>query len=214
MPDGRRIQVGLLTAVLWPTPNVSDCNGARTPEQVAAILERSLNEVVQRHEILRTTFAEVDGKCVQVITPQLNVHLTSTDLHALPRSKKKTLGHKLIQEEMLHSFDLAQGPLFRFHLVHLAKREHLLLITIHGIIVDGWSLGVLVDEIFTLYDAFYARAASPFAPLSFQFADFAQWQRGWRSHPDIAAREEVAIAAWRAQAPSPERLHYRRRARN
>jgi acyl-CoA synthetase (AMP-forming)/AMP-acid ligase II len=165
----------------------------------AAILERSLNEVVQRHEILRTTFAEVDGKCVQVITPQLNVHLTSTDLHALPRSKKKTLGHKLIQEEMLHSFDLAQGPLFRFHLVHLAKREHLLLITIHGIIVDGWSLGVLVDEIFTLYDAFYARAASPFAPLSFQFADFAQWQRGWRSHPDIAAQ----FAYWREQLSEP-----------
>jgi acyl carrier protein len=165
----------------------------------AAILERSINEVVQRHEILRTTFAEVSGKCMQVIAPHLTVPLTSTDLHALPYSKKKSVGHQTIQEEALHSFDLAEGPLFRTRLVRLAKREHLLLITMHGIIVDGWSLGVLVDEIFTLYDAFYTGAASPLAPLSFQFADFAHWQRRWQSHPDIAAQ----LAYWREQLREP-----------
>jgi acyl-CoA synthetase (AMP-forming)/AMP-acid ligase II len=165
----------------------------------AAILERSINEIVQRHEILRTTFAEVDGQCVQVVAPQLSVQLTFMDLHVLPHSKKKSVGYQLIQEEALHSFDLAKGPLFRTRLVRLAKREHLLLITMHGIVVDGWSLGILVEELFTLYDAFYARAASPLARLSIQYADFAYWQRRWQSNPDIAAQ----VAYWREQLRDP-----------
>jgi acyl-CoA synthetase (AMP-forming)/AMP-acid ligase II len=164
-----------------------------------AILERSLNELVQRHEILRTTFAEVDGQCVQVIAPQLSAHLDLVDLQTLPRSKKKRVAHQLIEEEALHSFDLAQGPQFRARLVHLAKREHLLLITMHGIIVDGWSLGILVQELFTLYDALNAHAASPLAPLPIQYADFAHWQRRWRSHPDIVAQ----LAYWREQLRGP-----------
>src|SRR5262249_39666656 len=123
----------------------------------------------------------------------------STDLTALPRSKKKNTGHKLIEAEMLYSFDLAEGPLFRVHLLRLTKREQLLLITMHGIIVDGWSIGVLVDEIFSLYDAFCTGAASPLAPLSSQFADFAQWQRRWQPHPEIAAQ----LAYWREQLREP-----------
>jgi acyl-CoA synthetase (AMP-forming)/AMP-acid ligase II len=165
----------------------------------AALLERSINEIVQRHEILRTTFVEVDGKCVQVIAPHLSVHLNFVDLTALSHSKKKSVGHQLIQEEAFHSFDLAEGPLFRTRLVRLTKREHLLLITMHGMIVDGWSLGVLVDEIFTLYDDFYTRSASSLAPLSFQYADFAHWQRRWQSHPDVAAQ----LAYWREQLREP-----------
>jgi hypothetical protein len=165
----------------------------------AAILERSINEIVQRHEILRTTFAEADGQCVQVIAPQVRVDLTVVDLHALRRSKKQSVGHLLIQEEALYSFDLAKGPLFRFRLVRLDRREHLLLITMHGTIVDGWSLGVLVDEIFTVYDAFYARAPSPLPPLSIQYADFAHWQRRWQVHPDMTAQ----LAYWREQFRDP-----------
>jgi acyl-CoA synthetase (AMP-forming)/AMP-acid ligase II len=164
-----------------------------------AILERSINEIVQRHEILRTTFAEVDGQCVQVIAPQVSVDLRIADLHALPRSKKESAGHLLIQEQALHSFDLTEGPLFRIRLVRSGKREHLLLITMHGIIVDGWSLGIIVEEIFTVYNAFYAGSASPLAPLSIQFADFAHWQRRWRSHPDIVAQ----LTYWREQLRDP-----------
>ena len=107
-----------------------------------AVLERSINEIVRRHEILRTTFAVIDDRCVQVIAPQLTVPLPFDDLHALPKSKKETVGHQLIQEELLHSFDLTHGPSFGVRLVRLAEREHLLLITMHQIIVDGWSLGV------------------------------------------------------------------------
>jgi hypothetical protein len=165
----------------------------------AAVLERSLNEIVRRHEILRTTFAVVDGRCVQVIAPQLIVDLSFDDLHALPESKKQTVGHQLVQEEALHCFDLAHGPLFRAHLVCLDEREHLLLLTMHQIIGDGWSLGVLVDELAALYYTFSGGEASPLTPLSIQYADFAYWQRHWQSHPDVVAQ----LAYWREQLRDP-----------
>jgi acyl-CoA synthetase (AMP-forming)/AMP-acid ligase II len=165
----------------------------------AAVLERSVNEIVRRHEILRTTFAVVDGQYVQVIAPQLTVHLRFDDLHTLPESKKDTVGRQAIEEEVLHAFDLAQGPLFRTRLMRLAEREHLLLITMHQTIGDGWSSGVLGNELAALYDAFSAGEASPLAPLSIQYADFACWQRHWESDPDIVAQLEY----WRGQLRDP-----------
>jgi acyl-CoA synthetase (AMP-forming)/AMP-acid ligase II len=164
-----------------------------------AVLERSLNEIVRRHEILRTTFSVVDGQHVQVIAPQLPVHVRFDDLHTLPESKKDSAGHQLIQEEVLHCFDLVHGPLFRAHLVRLAEQQHLLLITMHQTIGDGWSRGVLGSELATLYDAFSAGETSPLAPLPVQFADFAYWQRHWQSHPDIVAQLEY----WRQQLRDP-----------
>jgi non-ribosomal peptide synthetase component F len=165
----------------------------------AALLARSVNEIVRRHEILRTTFAVVDGRCVQVIAPRMKLLLTFDDLDALHESTKVTAGHQLIQQELLHSFDLAQGPLVRARLVRLSEREHLLLFTLHQIIGDGWSLGVLVDELADLYDAFSAGEESPLVPLPIQYADFAYWQRHWRSHPDIVSQ----LAYWREQLRDP-----------
>jgi acyl-CoA synthetase (AMP-forming)/AMP-acid ligase II len=165
----------------------------------AAILERSLNEIVRRHEILRTTFTLIDGQCVQVIAPQLTLALVFEDLSRLSRGKKETVAHGVVQEEALRSFDLANGPLIRARLLRLARREHLLLISTHQIICDGWSLGVLVEELSTLYDAFSARAGSPLAPLPIQYADFAHWQRRWESHPEIVAQ----LAYWREQFRAP-----------
>jgi acyl-CoA synthetase (AMP-forming)/AMP-acid ligase II len=165
----------------------------------AVILERSLNEIVRRHEILRTTLAVADGQYVQIIAPQLTVHLRFDDLHTMPEPKKDAVGHQVIQEEVLHCFDLAHGPLFRTRLVCLAEREHLLLITMHQVIGDGWSLRVLGNELSVLYDAFSAGEASPLAPLSIQYADFAYWQRHWQLHPDIVAQLEY----WRQQLRDP-----------
>ena len=165
----------------------------------ATVLERSVNDIVRRHEILRTTFAMVDHRCVQMIAPQLTVPLTLDDLRGVPDSKKEILGQQLIQEEVLHSFDLERGPLFRARLVRLADREYLLLVTMHQIICDGWSLGVLVDELIALCDAFSAGEASPLAPLTIQYADFAYWQRHWRSHPEIVAQLDY----WREQLRDP-----------
>ena len=164
-----------------------------------AVLERCINEIVRRHEILRTTLAVVDGRHVQIVAPQLTVPLLFDDLQAVPKSKREAVGHQLVQDEVLHSFDLAQGPLLRARLVRIAEREHLLLLAMHQVVCDGWSLGVLVGELPALYDAFCAGKVSPLAPLPIQFADFASWQRHWQSHPDIIAQ----LAYWREQLRDP-----------
>ena len=162
-------------------------------------LARSLNEIVRRHEILRTTFADIEGRLVQIVAPHLSVPLTIDDLRKLPQSRKQTTGHKIIQEELLHSFDLARGPLFRTRLVRLAHEEHLLLIAMHQIIVDGWSLGVVTNELAVLYDSFAAGSNSTLPALAIQYADFAAWQRQWRSRPDTAAQLDY----WRQQLREP-----------
>ncbi len=164
-----------------------------------AILERALNEIVQRHEILRTTFAVSEGRHVQIIAPHLTVPLDSTDLSKLSKARKESAGHRLIKEELLTSFDLARGPLLRTRLVRLARDEHLLLIAMHQTLVDGWSVGVLANEIAALYDAFAAGRPSPLKPLPVQFADFAAWQRQWRSHPDLVEQ----LGYWREQLRGP-----------
>jgi acyl-CoA synthetase (AMP-forming)/AMP-acid ligase II len=164
-----------------------------------AVLERSLNEVVRRHESLRTTFDVVDGRHVQLIAPCLTVPLSFHDLRALSKPKKEAAAHRLIEAELVHSFDLVHGPLFRASLVGLAEQEHLLLIGMHQVVCDGWSLGVLVEELTALYGAFSARKPSPLTPLSIQYADFTHWQRDWQSHPDMAAQ----LAYWRGQLRDP-----------
>jgi acyl-CoA synthetase (AMP-forming)/AMP-acid ligase II len=164
-----------------------------------AVLERSINEIVRRHEILRTTFGVSDGQYVQVVAPHLTVPLAFDDLHALPKSRRQTIGHQLLQDELHHSFDLAQGPLFRVRLVRLAEEEHLLVLSTHQVLSDGWSSGVLANELAVLYDAFSCGTDSPLAPLPIQFVDFAFWQRRWQSHPDMIAQ----LTYWREQLRDP-----------
>jgi acyl-CoA synthetase (AMP-forming)/AMP-acid ligase II len=165
----------------------------------AAVLERSINEIVRRHEILRTTLAVIDGQYVQIIAPQLIVPLAIDDLREPLGSITQNVGHQIIQEEMLHSFDLSKGPLIRTRLLRLAEQEHLLLISVHQVVCDGWSLGVLVEELVTLYAGHSAQRESPLPQLSYQYADFAHWQRHWKSHAEIAAQ----LAYWREQLREP-----------
>jgi acyl-CoA synthetase (AMP-forming)/AMP-acid ligase II len=181
-----------------PFFNILYALGVTCPCDVA-VLERSINEIVQRHEILRTTFAAIDGRCAQVIAPQLIVPLAFDDLHTMARSKIETTVRKRVQEELSHSFVLERGPLIRARLVSLAERSHLLLIAMSGIIEDGWSLGVLANELAALYGAFAARRAPPLAPLPIQYADFADWQRRWQSYPDIVAQ----LTYWEEQLRDP-----------
>jgi acyl-CoA synthetase (AMP-forming)/AMP-acid ligase II len=164
-----------------------------------ATLEQALNEIVRRHEILRTSLSVVDGQLVQVIEPQLSVQLRFADLHSLPESKRDTAAHQLIQAELLHCFDLAHGPLFRCRLLCLAEQEHLLLITMHQTIGDGWSRGLLGEQLAAIYDAFSAGENSPLTPLSIQYADFAYWQRHWQSYPNMVTQLEY----WRQQLRDP-----------
>ena len=164
----------------------------------AAVLERSINEIVRRHEILRTTFAPVDGRCMQVIAPELFVPLVFDDMR-VPRVNTEAAVRELVKEELSHSFDLERGPLIRTRLVRLAEHTHLLLIATAGIIEDRWSLGVLANELAALYDAFTAGRVPPLAPLPIQYADFADWQRRWQSYADIVAQ----LAYWEARLRDP-----------
>jgi acyl-CoA synthetase (AMP-forming)/AMP-acid ligase II len=170
-----------------------------TPSCDIAVLERCIDEIVRRHEILRTTLAYIDGRYVQVIASELAVPLTFDDLQALPPSEKEAIGHQLIQEEARHCFDLAKGPLIRVRLVRLAEQEDLFLVSMHQAVCDGWSLGVFVEELVQLYDAFSGQEKSPLAPLSIQYADFAHWQRLWQLHSEIIAQLEY----WREQLREP-----------
>ena len=154
---------------------------------------------MRRHEILRTTIGTAGGRQIQVIAPQLTVPLAVDDLHKLPTSKREAAAHRLVQAELLHAFDLARGPLVRARIVRLAEDEHLLLITMHQMIADGGSLGVIADELAALYEAFSTGKAPRLPALPIQYADFAAWQRAWTSHPDVAAQLDY----WREQLRGP-----------
>jgi acyl-CoA synthetase (AMP-forming)/AMP-acid ligase II/acyl carrier protein len=164
-----------------------------------AVLERSINEIVRRHEILRTTFAIVGRRCVQIVAPRLAVCLVFDDLYALPIYSREAAGLQIVREETLQSFDLERGPLFRVRLVRIAEREHLFLITMHQAISDRWSISIFLDELITLYDVLSVRKAPTIAPLPMQYADFSCWLREWRSHPELASQ----LAYWREQLGDP-----------
>ncbi|MCL5996769.1 MAG: amino acid adenylation domain-containing protein [Chloroflexi bacterium] len=144
-----------------------------------AALERSLNEVVRRHESLRTTFASVDGQLMQVIAPRLVLSLPVTNLEQVPEPEREAEALRVADKEARQPFDLARGPLLRAGLLRLSENEHVALFTMHHIVSDGWSMSIFIGEIATLYQAFTAGQPSPLPDLPIQYADFAQWQRQW-----------------------------------
>ena len=143
-------------------------------------LEQSYDEIVRRHAVLRTTFVSMNGQPMQVITPALHVPIQAVDLSTLPERRKRVEARRLARAAAQAPFDLAQGPLCRVQLLRLEAQEHLLLTTMHHIISDGWSLGILTHELAVLYAAFSAGRPSPLPPLPIQYADFAHWQQQWR----------------------------------
>ncbi len=162
-------------------------------------LAATFAEIVRRHEALRATFRSARGRPVQTIAPASSIAaldgwpLPLVDLAALPVRRREAEGRALALADTVRPFDLASGPLFRTALVRLTEREHLLLIALHHIVSDGWSLGVLGREVDALYPAFAAGKPSPLAPLPIQYADFAAWQRRWLQGEVI----ERQLAYWR-----------------
>jgi len=140
-------------------------------------LEKSLDEIIRRHETLRTTFVERDGQPRQVIAEAIDVPLEFENLSALPEQEREQQRQRLTTEEMRRPFDLLRGPLVRLRLVRLGEREHVVLVTMHHIISDGWSHGVFVREMATLYEAYAAGRETSLPALKIQYADFADWQR-------------------------------------
>src|SRR5215217_1019388 len=142
-----------------------------------AALERALGEIVRRHEALRTTFREVDGSPVQVIAPFGGFTLRLDDLSGLADADREVEVRRRAGEEAARPFDLSAGPLFRAALLRLGEEDHVLLLSMHHIVSDGWSTGVLFRELSALYAAYLAGRESPLPELPVQYADYAVWQR-------------------------------------
>jgi amino acid adenylation domain-containing protein/non-ribosomal peptide synthase protein (TIGR01720 family) len=196
-----------------------------TGELDRAALAQSLNEIARRHEVLRTSFPSGRGQPVQHIAPAAPIDLKFIDLEALTKQDREVLegryystdqkvkqeftfskflnyGHcedasarQLASEEAARPFDLAHGPVWRVALLRLAEQQHLLLVTMHHIVTDGWSVGVLLRELTTVYKAYSHHEESPLAELPIQYADYAEWQREWLQ----GAVLEEQMDYWREQ---------------
>jgi hypothetical protein len=177
-------------------------------------LGQTFNEIVRRHEALRTRFGMVEGQLVQVIptescpnaptaasesfTPTLTINLPVIDLRDLPLEEREFQAKQLVTEESQRPFNLATGPLLRLLLLKLDETEHILLLNLHHIISDDWSIGVLIRELSTIYAAFALEQPSPLPELPLQYADFAHWQREWLQGEVL----ETQLAYWRQQLDS------------
>jgi amino acid adenylation domain-containing protein len=144
-----------------------------------AVLAQAINEIVRRHESLRTTFQMVEGEPTQLVTPELKIPLLRVDLRELPAMRRESETARLALEEARQPFDLARGPLVRTKLLELADDEYILLLTMHHIVCDGWSMVVFAKELIDLYKAFIQGRPSPLPELPVQYADYAVWQRTW-----------------------------------
>lgn len=162
-----------------------------------AALERSLNEIVARHETLRTTFHLVEREPVQRIHESLHVEIPCVDL-SLSSNREVEFDH-FMRTEARRPFNLETGPLLRAYLVRLDEKDHVLLAILHHIISDGWSVGLFITEMVPLYEAFVTGRSSPLPELSVQYADFAAWQHGWLQGQVL----DQQIAYWRTKLSGP-----------
>jgi amino acid adenylation domain-containing protein len=160
-----------------------------------AALEQTFNEIVHRHETLRTTFIVLDGQPLQAILPSLTIPFSVLDLQQLPSDEQEVKAKGIINAEIEHPFDLSSGPLLRVILFVLSATEHILLLNMHHIICDDWSMGVLIRELGVLYTAYAQNQPSPLLELPLQYADFAHWQREWLQGEVL----QTQLAYWQKQ---------------
>ncbi|CAK0763173.1 hypothetical protein CCP3SC5AM1_330001 [Gammaproteobacteria bacterium] len=172
-----------------------------------AALQAALREIVQRHESLRTTFAEHEGEAYQIIHPEATLDIPIVDLRHLPEIAQTAELMRSAIAEAQRRFDLSHDLMIRATLLQLSATQsttsHVLLLTMHHIAVDGWSINILVHELASLYPAFLHGQVSPLPPLPIQYADFALWQRQWL-HGEVLATQ---LRYWKTQlAGAPELL--------
>src|SRR5262249_43730112 len=165
-------------------------------------LRRSVEEIVRRHEVLRTRFVNVDGEPRQMIEEAGKWALPVVDLGGLGGLEREDAARELARAESLRSFDLSRGPLLRTIVLRLDAKENMLLATMHHIVGDGWSKAILYRELSALYGAFCDRQASPLATLEVQYGDYAVWQRNWLQGEVL----EEQIGYWRKQLEGIEPL--------
>src|SRR5262249_26695188 len=203
--------------------NVSEAFRLSGPLNISA-LTKSVGEIARRHESLRTSFISKDGRAVPVIAPELAVEIPVVDLSPLEAQDRISEAQRVAIAETERAFDLARGPLFRIRLIRLGGDENLLVLTMHHIVSDGWSLGVFFRELETLYRAFDSGSSSSLPDLKIQYADYAAWQQSWlrgetlerqltywKSHLSGAPRVlDLAPDRHRSTIQSAHGAHYRR----
>ena len=173
-------------------PNAVRLDGPFNPDVMKSVFQ----EVIRRHEALRTNFIEDNGQPIQIIHDRIECAFPLIDLQALDPCQREAELTRLAHEAAQRPFDLAADQLLRLSLVRLAPEQHVLLMNIHHIVSDGWSIGrVLLREMLTLYEAFSHGQPSPLPELPIQYADFACWQREWLRDAHL----ETELAYWRTQ---------------
>ena len=157
--------------------------------------EQVVNEIARRHDALRTTFPVIDGRPVQTVSAFKKIELPVIDLSRQAVEDQELEATRLMNEEAIRPFDLAQGPLWRVQLLRLAENDHIVLMTIHHIICDGWALTILVRDVSILYEALSNGNASPLPDLTMQYVDYAVWQRQYLQGEVLQSN----LAYWKRQ---------------
>jgi acyl carrier protein len=170
-----------------------------------AALRQSFDEIIRRHEILRTTFPVVNGSLVQKIAPPSAVNMSFADLQSLPEKEQSEQVARLAQEDTQRPFDLVNGPLLRATLIRLGEESHTLGLCLHHIIMDVRSIGIFLKELGLLYNAFVSGQPSPLPDLPIQYADFAHWQHQSLTPEALEARRNY-WGEWLAEEPPPLEL--------
>ena len=158
-------------------------------------LEQTLTEIVRRHEVLRTTFRLPNEGPVQVVHAPERFPLQIYDLRQLPAAEREDKIRTMAVEEVESAFDLGRGPLMRAKLLRLGEEEHVLVLAMHHIVSDGWSVGIFVRELGLLYEAYASGQESPLKELEIQYGDFAKWQREYLQGEVL----EEQLSYWRKQ---------------
>ncbi len=166
-------------------------NGALQTEA----LERAFSLLVARHECLRTTFGQEGERAFQQVAEPRDLTLAINDLSALPEERRWPQAQQHMMAEATQAFDLQQGPLLSLRLLRLAEQEHVLLLTLHHIIADGWSMNILIDEFMRTYDGLVAGRQPTLPELAVHYRDYALWQRSWLE----AGERERQLDYWRMQ---------------
>src|SRR4051794_25206473 len=158
-------------------------------------LQAALDTMLERHEALRTVFASVEGSAIQVIQPPSQFSLQQIDLSDLEAQEREAQITEQATQEAQAPFDLSTGPLIRARLLRVSSDEHVMLMTMHHIVSDGWSMGIFIREVAQLYAAYCEGRSNPLPPLPIQYADYALWQREWLSGVVL----EQQLSYWKQQ---------------
>ncbi len=167
------------------------------------LLQRALDALIDRHEILRTTYSVIGDRPMQVIHERMRVHVNLIDLSGRTAEEQAAETATILKEESIHAFDLETGPVLRPTVIRHAADDHVFMLVLHHVATDGFSRAVLYRDLTVLYDAFAADEESPLAPLPIQYADFAIWHRTWLD----GGAAETQLGYWKQQlANLPSRL--------